>query len=153
MISKSKLRPSLQGLFVAVILLLDVVAAVGYRSTKSATVNARSGPGQRYKLLYTYSVRHFPLRVLKEYHGWSYVQDIAGDVAWVNSSLLCDVRTAITQYACVMYKDPQGREIFAYVRANSVVRVKSVDGEMAKCAYRGKVGYIKKNVLWGIEEK
>ena len=121
-----------------------------FRCTKSNKVNARSGPGKHYKLLHTYVVRHLPLSVLKEYNGWSHVRDIDGALAWVDSSLLCKVKSAVTVDDCVMYKDQRCRDVFVHVRKNTIVRIKKVYDDCVQCTCFRKVGYVKKEALWGI---
>jgi SH3-like domain-containing protein len=53
-------------------------------SLKFDEVNARAGPGDDYRLLWTYRVRGLPLQVIAETADWRRVCDPEGSVAWVH---------------------------------------------------------------------
>ena len=55
-----------------------------YVSLKFDEVNARAGPGDDYRLLWTYRVRGLPLQVIAETSDWRRVCDPEGAVAWVH---------------------------------------------------------------------
>jgi SH3-like domain-containing protein len=55
-----------------------------YAATRFATVNARSGPGDDYKLVWTYRARGLPLQIVAETFDWRRVCDPDGGLAWVH---------------------------------------------------------------------
>ncbi len=55
-----------------------------YGATRFATVNARGGPGDDYKLLWTYRARGVPLQIVAETFDWRRVCDPDGGLAWVH---------------------------------------------------------------------
>ena len=55
-----------------------------YGVTRFATVNARGGPGDDYKLLWTYRARGVPLQIVAETFDWRRVCDPDGGLAWVH---------------------------------------------------------------------
>ena len=54
-------------------------------SLKSGQINARVGPGNDYKILWTYRTRGLPVQVIAETRDWRRVCDPRGGVAWVNA--------------------------------------------------------------------
>ncbi len=63
-----------------------------YVSTRFETVNARAGPGDDYRLVWTYRARGLPLQVLAETDDWRRVCDPDGGLAWVHRRTVGDVR-------------------------------------------------------------
>lgn len=66
-----------------------------YASLKFGEVNARGGPGDDYKLLWTYRIRGLPLQVIAESAEWRRVCDPEGAVAWVHQRTLDARRTVM----------------------------------------------------------
>ena len=63
-----------------------------YVSTRFETVNARAGPGDDYRLVWTYRARGLPLQVLAETDDWRRVCDPDGGLAWVHRRTVGEVR-------------------------------------------------------------
>lgn len=55
-----------------------------YVSTRFKEVNARGGPGDDYKLLWTFHASGIPLQVVEETFDWRRVCDPEGGLAWVH---------------------------------------------------------------------
>ncbi|MBR1544973.1 MAG: hypothetical protein IJ638_03470 [Alphaproteobacteria bacterium] len=51
-----------------------------------APYNTRVGPDVNYPVKYVYQSRHQPVRVVNEYYGWYQIEDINGDISWINRS-------------------------------------------------------------------
>jgi SH3-like domain-containing protein len=66
-----------------------------YVSLKFGEVNARAGPGDDYKLLWTYRVRGLPLQVIAETADWRRVCDPEGAAAWVHQRTVDTRRTVM----------------------------------------------------------
>jgi len=77
-------------LLAALILVLSpttVPAAAKMVAVAGDSVNMRSGPSTRYKVLWKLG-RGFPLKVLKEKGGWYRVQDFEGSIGWVSKKVV-----------------------------------------------------------------
>ncbi len=57
-----------------------------YVALKFNEVNARGGPGDDYRLLWTYRARGLPVQVVAETRDWRRVCDPQGGVAWVKAT-------------------------------------------------------------------
>lgn len=66
-----------------------------YVSLKFGEVNARGGPGDDYKLLWTYRARGLPLQVIAETPDWRRVCDPEGAMAWVHQRTVDTRRTVM----------------------------------------------------------
>lgn len=64
-------------------------------SLRFATVNARGGPGDDYKLLWVYRARGTPLQVVAETDDWRRVCDPDGGLAWVHMRTVESRRTVM----------------------------------------------------------
>jgi SH3-like domain-containing protein len=90
-----------------------------YVSLKFNEVNARAGPGDDYKALWTYRVRGLPLQVIAETAEWRRVCDPEGEVAWVHQRTLDVRRTVMRTQAqpLPMHRRPDARSPVAAVLA------------------------------------
>ena len=70
-----------------------------YVSLKFGEVNARAGPGDDYKVLWTYRVRGLPLQVIAETSDYRRVCDPEGAVAWVHQRSVDNVRRTAMRLA------------------------------------------------------
>ena len=70
-----------------------------YVSLKFDEVNARAGPGDDYRLLWTYRVQNLPLQVIAETADWRRVCDPEGAMAWVHQRTVDTRRTVMRTQA------------------------------------------------------
>jgi SH3-like domain-containing protein len=66
-----------------------------YVSLKFDEVNARGGPGDDYRLLWTYRAEGLPLQVIAETADWRRVCDPEGAMAWVHQRTVESRRTVM----------------------------------------------------------
>lgn len=64
-------------------------------STRSESVNVRSGPGERYPVLWVLRRQGMPVEVTAEYENWRKVRDWEGTEGWVHMALLSGRRNAV----------------------------------------------------------
>ncbi len=70
-----------------------------YISLKFDKVNARSGPGDDYKLLWIYHVKGLPLQVVAETDEWRRVCDYTGAMSWIHRRTTEAARTVLLTQA------------------------------------------------------
>ncbi|MGC1302200.1 MAG: SH3 domain-containing protein [Caulobacteraceae bacterium] len=70
-----------------------------YISLKFDKVNARSGPGDDYKLLWVYNVKGLPLQVVAETEEWRRVCDYTGAMSWIHRRTTDAQRTVLSTQA------------------------------------------------------
>ncbi len=71
------------------------VVGLSYATLRRAPVNARVGPGEDYKALWTFQAHGVPLQVVEESGDWRRVCDPEGGLAWVRARALDSRRTVM----------------------------------------------------------
>jgi len=120
------------------------------------TINMRSGPGTRYKILWKLG-RGFPLKVLRKKGSWLRVQDFEGTIGWVNKGVVnhvphmivkvhrkskkrINVRSGPSTRNRIVAKAHYGVVFKTLKRKNGWVKVRHA---------RGITGWVKRSLLWG----
>ena len=62
--------------------------ALRYATLKAAPVNARGGPGEDYKALWTFQAKGVPVQIVEESDDWRRICDPEGGLAWVRARAL-----------------------------------------------------------------
>jgi len=120
-------------------------------SVKAGKAFVRSGPGDRYPVLWVYVRKGLPLEVIKEYEIWRQVRDESGSVAWINKSLLQSDRTAlVTRGVRTLYARPDlsATPVFR-IEAGALVSLTLCEGDWCRVARGGRGGYMLRSQLWG----
>jgi SH3-like domain-containing protein len=123
-----------------------------YVSLKFGEVNARGGPGDDYKLLWTYRARGLPLQVIAETADWRRVCDPEGAMAWVHQRTVDTRRTVMRTRAEAldMRRAPQADAAVAARLAGSSVAVLDQCREgWCKISVGRTQGWIPAGEVWG----
>ncbi|MGY8985008.1 MAG: SH3 domain-containing protein [Sphingomonadales bacterium] len=76
-------------------------------SLSAGEANLRTGPGDRYPILWVYVKRGIPLEIIAEYNVWRRVRDSEGTTGWMHSALLSGTRfSLITGSIRTVYANP-----------------------------------------------
>jgi SH3-like domain-containing protein len=67
-----------------------------FAALKSDEVNMRSGPGERYPVLWTYQRRDLPVKIEHEFDIWRQVEDMDGIKGWMQEGFLVGHRSFVT---------------------------------------------------------
>ena len=59
-----------------------------YKSLKVSKVHLREGPGKEYAVLETYFCKGLPVKILREYENWVYIEDYEKSRGWIHISML-----------------------------------------------------------------
>jgi SH3-like domain-containing protein len=122
-------------------------------SIASGRAMMRTGPGQTYPGTWLYTRRDLPIRVLRVYHDWRYIEDPGGTKGWMLVSLLSDQRTGIVtgEGLAELRESPDAASAVRFRAEVNVV------GRISRCAsnwcyfdVRGRGGYIRADRLWGV---
>jgi SH3-like domain-containing protein len=126
-------------------------ATENFMSLKANEVNIRSGPGRGFSIVYTYKLKHVPVRLMGKYDKWFKIADRDGDIGWVSESLLSKIRTVITINEAQLLYYSFTESSFPLCRVE-----KNVVGRLIKCKKRrcmvkiGKTtGWLSKSDIWG----
>ncbi len=121
-------------------------------SLKSDKAYLRTGPGDRYPVVWVYVRKGLPVEVIREYGIWRQIRDIGGSVGWMNKQLISGNRTAVVTGAPrAMYATPdlQGRAVWR-IAPGAIVRVVLCSEAWCRVDRGGKSGYILRAQLWGV---
>lgn len=115
----------------------------------------RTGPGRNFPGVWLYKRRDLPIRVLRVYPNWRYVEDPDGVRGWMLVSLLSARRTAIV-------RGTEPRPIHAKPDENSRIRYNAqpgVVGRIDECSsgwchikVGDRDGYIRTTDMWGVSD-
>jgi len=66
-----------------------------FASTRSAPINVRVGPGQKYDLAWIYNKAGMPVEITAEFDIWRKIRDFDGSEGWVQQNLLSGSRAGL----------------------------------------------------------
>ena len=126
-----------------------------YVSLKFDDVNARSGPGDDYRLLWVYRARGLPLQVVAETADWRRVCDPQHGLSWVKATGVDGRRTALSLQSAPLpiraKPDPNAR-VQAYLAARAVAMLDHCQGGWCKVKASGASGWIQASQVWGTDD-
>jgi SH3-like domain-containing protein len=125
-------------------------------SLKSSQINARVGPGNDYRILWTYRTRGLPVQVIAETRDWRRVCDPRGGVAWVNAGTTTGRRMVMrtkAQPLAVRAKPDAAAQIRAYVAGRSLAGLDRCKDGWCKVKLDGASGWIPAQEVWGTDER
>jgi len=124
-------------------------------SIASGEAMMRTGPGRNFPGVWLYKRRDLPIRVLRVFPNWRYVEDPDGVRGWMLVSLLSARRTAIV-------RGTEPRPIHARPDETSRVRYNAQPGVVGRvedckdnwCHFQTgqRDGYIRVTDIWGVSE-
>ena len=126
-----------------------------YVSLKFGEVNARAGPGDDYRLLWTYRARGLPLQVIAETAEWRRVCDPEGQVAWVHQRTTDNRRTVMrTESEPLTLRnkpDERGRAVAA-LAGRSLAGLDLCRKDWCRIAAGRTRGWIPAASVWGVAD-
>lgn len=124
-------------------------------SLKTEGANGRRGPGLDHRVDWIYERAGLPLQVTGESGPWRRVRDPGGAQVWIHKGNLQDRRTAMVQTNgdLVLRQRPNERaRTVAFLAPGVVVGFTGCRGEWRRITVGGRVGWAKKDALWGAED-
>lgn len=64
-------------------------------SLRANKVNLRTGPSERYPVIWVYQRRNYPMEVIAEFNNWRKLRDIDGAIGWVHENLIIGKQYAV----------------------------------------------------------
>ena len=129
-----------------------------YASLKKKEVNWRTGPGERYPILWVYQEQGYPVKVLDTYDIWRQVQEADGTIGWVHKKMLSDKRTVLVRSEGTLLKKPEkDSKAVAVVETGTIGKVSRCPAGSAYCqivfTYQDKEikGWFPRQSVWGID--
>jgi len=127
-----------------------------YLSLKFDTVNARAGPGDDYRALWTYRAKGLPVQVVAETRDWRRLCDPQGRQGWVKATGVSGQRTALNlaPRPLPLRRGPRsGAGIAAYLAPRALADLKRCKAGWCKLSLPGASGWAPASALWGADDK
>jgi SH3-like domain-containing protein len=124
-----------------------------FASLNRDKVFLRQGPGYRYRILWEYRRRGYPLRVVASYDAWRRVADSDGAVGWIHQTMLSDKRTVLVTgqgRAAARYDEDLKGPAAALLDPGVVAKLKACQPRACKVEVSGAGGWIDRKRLWGV---
>lgn len=122
-------------------------------SIRSEPVNVRSGPGERYPVLWVLRKKGMPAQVIAEYENWRKIRDWMGTEGWVHQAMLTSHRSVVVHpETAVLRADPSpiARPV-ARIEAGVIASVDTCEAAWCRVEIGQLDGWINKQSLWGVE--
>jgi SH3-like domain-containing protein len=114
----------------------------------------RAGPARTYPATWRYRRSGLPVRVVQLHEHWRKVQEMDGTEGWMSSALLTAERTAIivgTENQPLRGAPDSGAKILWMAQPGVIGKIAHCSASWCEFDVMGKVGYISKEVIWGID--
>ena len=145
--------------FIAGLLFWGVAAqATEYASLKKDQVNLRTGPGERFPILWVYQERNFPVEVLDSFEIWRQIREKDGTVGWVHQNMLKKTRYVLVEQEGSLFKEDQPNSpIVAVVQPGVIAKVERCPkGDYCRIVVADemhtKTGWFPRAGLWGLDK-
>ncbi|HEY2661172.1 MAG TPA: SH3 domain-containing protein [Caulobacteraceae bacterium] len=123
-----------------------------YVVLKFDPVNARSGPSDDHRLLWTYHVRGLPVQVVAETKDWRRICDPDGGLSWVHRRTTDGRRSVMNTGggAVSILKSPRDNApVAAYLAPRAMAVLDRCQGDWCKIAMGGTAGWTRAGSVWG----
>ena len=123
-----------------------------YVVLKFDPVNARSGPSDDHRLLWTYHVRGLPVQVVAETKDWRRICDPDGGLSWVHKRTTDGRRSVMNTAggAVPVLKSPKDdATVAAYLAPRAMAVLDRCQGEWCKIRLGGITGWARAGSVWG----
>jgi SH3-like domain-containing protein len=126
-----------------------------YVSLKFSEVNARGGPGEDYRLLWTYRTKGLPLQVVAETYDWRRICDPEGSMAWVKRTAVESRRTVMRAAAeplTLRRRPDESAGVAAVLNGRSIASLGDCRGGWCRVSAGRAEGWAPASSLWGVDE-
>ena len=131
--------------------------ATEYASLKHDEVNLRTGPGERFPILWVYQEKNFPVEVLDSFELWRQIREKDGTVGWVHQNMLKKTRYVIVeQEGELLKKNDSASAVVAVVQPGVIARLEECpQGDYCKLTVSDEIntkkGWFPRFALWGLD--
>lgn len=124
-------------------------------SLRGDKVYARTGPGTRYPVKWTYQRKNLPVEIVNEFDTWRKVRDVDGEEGWVHQSLLSGKRYVMVNSDTPIpfyYKPTEADRVVALIESQAILGINECNGAWCSLSKSGYDGWIAYDLLWGVYE-
>jgi SH3-like domain-containing protein len=116
------------------------------------TINARNGPGEDHRILWTWRAKGMPVEVIAETTDWRRVRGPDGAPAWVHKRGV-DGRAMVMRVkpgaVALLAQPKEGAKVAAWLRPNAIAAVEKTDGDWRRLKASGGGGWVRAGEVWG----
>ena len=145
-------------LFLGLFLFLSLTAqAAEYASFKYDEVNLRTGPGERFPILWVYQEKNFPVEVIDSFETWRQIREKDGTLGWVHQNMLKKTRYVLVEKeGNLLKKNEAVSPVLAIVQPGVIARLEECPaGNYCKITVSDetntKKGWFPRSSLWGLD--
>jgi SH3-like domain-containing protein len=128
-----------------------------YVTLKSAPVNARGGPGEDYKALWTFQAKGVPLQVVEESDDWRRVCDPEGGLGWVRARALDGTHRRVMRIVgsdLAMRRGPSAEaKVSAVLAARATAQLLGCKGGWCRITVDHATGWVRPDEVWGADDR
>ena len=115
-------------------------------------INARNGPGEDHRILWTWRARGMPVEVIAETSDWRRVRGPDGAPAWVHkrglTGTLAVMRVKPGQ-AALLAEPEAGAKVVAWLNPQAVATLEKAQGDWRQVKAGGRKGWVQASEVWG----
>ena len=144
--------------FLCCLLFCLPVHAAEYASLKHNEVNLRTGPGEKFPILWVYQEKNFPVQVMDSFETWRQIREKDGTIGWVHQNMLKKTRYVIVEKEGSLLNDksPESAAV-AVVQPGVIARIESCPkGPYCRITVSDenntKTGWFLRSFLWGLDK-
>ena len=123
-----------------------------YVILKFDPVNARSGPSDDHRLLWTYHVRGLPVQVVAETKDWRRICDPDGGLSWVHKRTTDGRRSVMNTSGGavpILSAAHDNAAVVAYLAPRAIAPLDRCQGDWCKIKMGGAAGWTRAAQVWG----
>lgn len=124
-----------------------------FLSTKFVYTSVRSEPKKNSKVLFVYTSKNEPLKVLYQFCDWIKTIDAENNTGWIKKSLLSKERFVIIKASkkqLHLYKDIDSKKVVAILDGQLRGKLIAHQKSWCKIRVRNYLGWVQKCYLWGV---
>lgn len=132
----------------------DEVRFVSLRRDK---VNLRTGPGERFPILWVYQAKGYPVEVIDRYDIWRRIREIDNTDGWVHQNMISNTRTAfVREEGNLTNKPAVGAKVIAIAQQGTMAKIERCPAQNDYCLlsfqHNDKTvkGWFLRRQIWGI---
>jgi SH3-like domain-containing protein len=126
-----------------------------WASIRASVVNMRVGPGEDYRIKWTYRRESLPMKVVRTKDGWRLVEDPDGAQGWMLARFLSRERAAYVRGKGLVEMRASGSpdaRLLWRIEPGNVGLLGDCAAGWCRLDVRGHVGFVRQDRLWGAGE-